>query len=117
MNIKPIDFTDCHPEIAKVLKQGKMIECWVWNDNDKKEKRWIILYFENGYFDKNLYLIRINNWTHAEPVDSWVPEKREPVLCWHTTYNTKAEIMSFCFLLFVFNLFITHLLFVLFICQ
>lgn len=85
MKTRDIDYTGCHPQIAAALKEGKMIECWVWDNLEErnKEKRWVI-----GYSKIGGRYMQIGNVTRrfAEPVKekSWFPGKNEPVLCWDT---------------------------------
>ncbi len=94
MKTRNIDYTGCHPEIAEALKQNKMIECWVWDSdtNEIKKKKWVSEYrSDNPTYH---YGTGTNSFVHAEPVDSWFPEKGEPVLCWNNG-RKKAYIMSF----------------------
>ena len=92
MKTKNIDFTGCEPRIAEQLKQGKMIECWVW-ENDKKKG---ILSFVRHYHNTDTcrYWTGIRWYDNAEPCQSWFPEKLEPVLQWTPSWEY-AEIRSF----------------------
>ena len=66
-NTRPIDFTGCHPVIAKALKRGEEIKCRVWdNKGDVKREVWICRYKGRADFP---YLSEIDVfWKHAEPI-------------------------------------------------
>ena len=84
MNTKFIDYTGCNEQIARALKKGEMIECWVWdNKSDKKSKTWVrdfdIEHNDHCYIEEHLEVY----FRYAEPIDSWFPEPNEAVLCWN----------------------------------
>ena len=85
-NTRPIDFTGCHPVIAKHLKRGEDIKCIVWDfgcDRRRAVEAWVWRYRGNSSHpyrsDSDLL------WKHAEPIARKVkrvmpPERAIPVL-------------------------------------
>ena len=63
---KPIDFTGCHPVIAEALKQGKMVDCIVYDSSSCEYKRcWVLAY----YVDNNYpYRTGEEAYHYAEPI-------------------------------------------------
>ena len=81
---KPINFSGCHPVIAKHLKRGEAIECEVWDIKGMSGSVRIVVGFsannEHPYADEN-----DTTWRHAEPIRLKVkrimpPERAIPVL-------------------------------------
>ena len=63
---KPINYTGCHPVIAKALKRNEAIECKVWDGGRKhdEEKRYV-----TGYDDSGVYITSgVIEWDYAEPI-------------------------------------------------
>ena len=66
MITKDKDFTGCHPEIAKALKQNKKVLCWVWDEKKSQQKGWVIDYNEEPVMYK--YITNKSYFINAEPV-------------------------------------------------
>lgn len=66
-NTKAIDFTCCHPIIAKHLKRGESILCKVWDDEDNTRVEFIIGWDSSAktycYMGESS-----DNFAYAEPI-------------------------------------------------
>lgn len=69
-DIKPNDYTNCHPVIAEHLRRGEQILCLVWDANKLSETEDYTVAYVEHYAIKDDYPYRVGScgFVHAEPI-------------------------------------------------